>query len=51
MGVSFRKSRVSDLSFQVFSRALHPDWFAVRRHRRITRDGWEADIRIVEGAG
>ena len=49
MGVSFRRSRVSDLSFQVFSRALHPDWFAVRGHRRITRDGWEADIRIVEG--
>jgi hypothetical protein len=49
MGVSFGRSRVSDLSFQVFGRALHPDWFAVRGHRRVTRDGWEADIRIVEG--
>lgn len=49
MGVSFGRSRVSDLAFQVFHRAIHPDWFAVREHRRITRDGWEADIRIVEG--
>jgi hypothetical protein len=33
----------------VFSRVVHPDWFAVREHRRVTRDGWEADVRIVEG--
>src|SRR5262245_37217762 len=49
MGVSFGRSRVADLAFQVFSRAIHPDWFAVRRHRRITQDAWEADIRIIEG--
>ncbi len=49
MGVSFGRSRVADLTFQVFNRAIHPDWFSVRDHRRITRDGWEADIRIIEG--
>src|SRR5262249_41277638 len=49
MGVSFGRSRVADLAFQVFSRAIHPDWFAVRRHRRISQEAWEADVRIIEG--
>ena len=49
MGVSFGRSRVADLAFQVFGRALHPDWFAVRGHRRVSKDGWEADVRIIEG--
>ena len=49
MGVSSGRSRVADLSFQVFGRALHPDWFAVKEHRRVTQTGWEADIRIIEG--
>jgi hypothetical protein len=49
MGVSFGRSHVTDLTFQVFSRAIHPDWFAVRQHQRITQEGWEADIRIIEG--
>jgi hypothetical protein len=49
MGVSSGRSRVTDLSFQVFGRALHPDWFAVKGHRRVTQTGWEADIRIIEG--
>ncbi len=49
MGVSSGPSRVADLSFQVFGRALHPDWFAVRAHQRIRQTGWEADLRIVEG--
>jgi hypothetical protein len=48
MGVSFGRSRVADLAFQVFARAIHPDWFAMRAHRRVTQEGWEADIRIVE---
>jgi hypothetical protein len=43
------RPRVSDLSFQVFARSLHPDWFAVKMHRRVVHDGWEADIRIVDG--
>jgi hypothetical protein len=49
MGVSFGRSRVVDTTFQVFNRAIHPDWLAVRKHQRITRGGWEADVRIVEG--
>jgi hypothetical protein len=48
MGVSFGRSRVADLTFQVFARAIHPDWFAARNHRRVTQDGWEADVRIIE---
>jgi hypothetical protein len=49
MGVSFGRSRVADLAFQVFARPIHPDWFAVRQYRRISQEGWEADIRIIEG--
>ncbi|WP_422926906.1 DUF2617 family protein [Singulisphaera sp. PoT] len=49
MGVSFGRSRVADLNFQVFARAIHPDWFAMRAHRRFTQDAWEADVRIIEG--
>jgi hypothetical protein len=49
MGVSHGRSQISDLSFQVFNRAIHPDWFATRVHRRIPKDLWEADVRIIEG--
>ena len=49
MGSSVGQSRVADLSFQVFGKSLHPDWFAVRSHRRVAVDGWQADIRIIEG--
>jgi Protein of unknown function DUF2617 len=49
MSSGLGQSRVADLSFQVFGRALHPDWFAVRAHRRVALDGWLADIRIIEG--
>ncbi|MFO0954504.1 MAG: DUF2617 family protein [Isosphaeraceae bacterium] len=49
MGVSFGRVRVADLAFQVFGRAVHPDWFAVRRHARVSLANWEADVRIVEG--
>jgi hypothetical protein len=49
MGSSLGQSRVADLAFQVFGRTLHPDWFAVKAHRRVAVDGWLADIRIVEG--
>ncbi len=49
MGVSHGRSRVADLSFQVFSRSVHPDWFAVRQHFRVGRNGWEADLRVIEG--
>jgi hypothetical protein len=49
MGVSFGRSRVADQAFQVYARVIHPDWFSVRQHCRVTKDGWEADIRIIEG--
>jgi hypothetical protein len=49
MGVRSGGLRVADLTFQVFNRALHPDWFAVRAFRRIARGNWEADVRIVAG--
>jgi hypothetical protein len=48
MGVSFGRSRVADLWFQVFNRSLHPDWFATRAFRRIESQGWQADLRIIE---
>ena len=35
MGVSSSRARVADLAFQVFNRALHPDWFSTRVYRRI----------------
>jgi hypothetical protein len=49
MGVSSGRSRVADLSFQVFHRTLHPEWFTTRASRRIERSGWRADLRIIEG--
>ena len=49
MGVSHGCSRVADLMFQVFSRSVHPDWFSVRGHLRIVQEGWEADLRVIEG--
>ncbi len=49
MGVSFGRSRITDLAFQVFARTFHPEWFLTRGHRRITQGGWEADVRITEG--
>ncbi len=49
MSLSPTPSRVSDLLFQVFNRGLHPDWFATRRFRRVEQQGWEADLRIIEG--
>ena len=49
MGVSFGQSRVADLSFQVFQRSLHPEWFATRVFRRFEHQNWEADLRIIEG--
>ncbi len=49
MGVSFGRSRVADLTFQVFGRTIHPDWFIGRAHKRFALGDWEADVRIVEG--
>lgn len=49
MGVGSGRSKVADLSFRVFGRPIHPDWFAVRAHRRVGRTNWEADVRLIEG--
>jgi Protein of unknown function DUF2617 len=49
MSSGLGQSRVADLTFQVFGRCLHPDWFASRAHRRVALDGWMADVRIIDG--
>jgi hypothetical protein len=49
MGVSFGRSRVADLSFQVFNRTLHPEWFTTRTFQRVSLKDWEADLRIIDG--
>jgi hypothetical protein len=49
MSSGLGQSRVADLTFQVFGRCLHPDWFASRMHRRVGLGGWMADIRIIDG--
>ncbi|WP_165221345.1 DUF2617 family protein [Aquisphaera insulae] len=49
MGIGSGRAPVAELAFQVFGRALHPDWFATRAHRRVSLPRWEADVRIIEG--
>lgn len=49
MGVSFGRSRIADLAFQVFHRSVHPDWVSTRAHRRFAHGEWQADVRIIEG--
>ena len=49
MGSDSGQAKVADLSFQVFTRSIHPDWFTVRAHRRLVVDGWQADLRIIKG--
>ena len=48
-GFRVDRSKVAELGFQVLGRAVDPDWFATRAHRRVAVDGWLADIRIIEG--
>lgn len=49
MGVGFGRLRVADLTFQVFGRYLHPDWFSAHSRRRFSGGAWEADVRLIEG--
>jgi hypothetical protein len=49
MGVDSGRARVADLMFQVFGRSLHPEWFSVKAHRRLSQAGWDADVRIIDG--
>jgi hypothetical protein len=49
MGVSSGRSRIADLTFHVFRRPMHPDWFNTKAFRRFEHRGWGADLRIIEG--
>ncbi len=49
MGSSLGRSRIADLAFRVFGRAVHPDWYATRAFRRVALDSWSADVRIIGG--
>lgn len=49
MGVSSGRPRVAELTFHVFGRTVHPDWFTTRVHRRVGLGDWEADLRIIDG--
>jgi hypothetical protein len=48
MSVSFARPDVADLLFYVYSRALHPELFAVQAQRRITGANYEATVQICE---
>lgn len=49
MGVGYHRPNVAELRVRLFDRPLHPEWFGVRGHRRVSGDRWEADVRIVDG--
>jgi hypothetical protein len=49
MGVESGQTRVSDLTYQVYARALHPDWFETHAFKRLAQSGWRADLRIING--
>lgn len=49
MEVGPGKVRISDRTFRVFGKAIHPEWFSVRAYERFALGPWEADVRIVEG--
>ncbi len=47
MSVSLTRPRVCDLSFQVFSRPLHPELFDILAVRKVQRDGYEVTVYIT----
>jgi hypothetical protein len=47
MHVPALRPRVSDLSFQLFSRPLHPEFFDVLAVRRLQREDYEVTVRIT----
>ncbi len=49
MGVGSERSKIAALALRVFDRPVHPEWFTVRAHRRVSRRDWEADVQIVDG--
>lgn len=42
------RPKTPDLAFRVYNRTLHPDWFVVKDHKRIAKDGWVADVRLID---
>ena len=48
MGVGPGPSKVADVEIHVFGRVVSPEWFCVKASRRISKTGWEADVRIVD---
>ena len=50
MGVSRGDRALLTSRFEVFNRAVHPDWYSTREFSRVEQLGWEADIRILDGA-
>lgn len=47
MGSAFVRPRVSDLHFQVFSRALHPELFDILATRRVNQHGHNLAVHIT----
>ena len=43
------RSRISDLSFQVFNRTLQSEWFSTRAFQRVGQRDWEADLAFIDG--
>lgn len=41
--------RVSDRTYRILGKAVHPEWFSARAHGRFALGPWESDVRIVEG--
>jgi hypothetical protein len=41
--------RLADLSFLVYDRAVHPDWFGARAWRAVRQGPWECVARLVPG--
>jgi hypothetical protein len=41
------RPKVAELAFQVFSRSLHPELYAIHKSRRIERTNYEAQIDIT----
>ena len=49
MALNSSRPRAPLQTIRVFNRMIHPDWFAVKAHRRLVQDGWEADVRVIDG--
>jgi hypothetical protein len=47
--MNVRSDRIATPSLRVFTRVIHPEWFQVIKSRRVTRTGWNLDIRVLFG--